>query len=105
MIVNENSGEVEQERQIEMILLHLEKLGHLSRDAEVRLQQFTERVFGRVHEHEVQKESLSSPEKANICKILSWRIRVVTATVQSISLEIDSMTRELPQRPKTELEG
>ena len=105
MIENGNSEKVVQERQIEMILHHLEKLDHLSRDAEMRLQQFTERFFGRVHEYAVQKESLSSPEKANICENLSWRVRAATATIQSISLEIDSMTRELPQKPKLESEG
>ena len=97
--MTEDADKPERERKIERILRQLEKLNQSSRDAELRLQLFTERFFGRVHEVEKQTEE-AIPSEANICEIASWLIMNTTTTITSISLEIDSMMRELPQEPK-----
>ena len=90
----------ERERKIESILRQLERLDHSGRDAELRLQQFTERFFGHVHKVGSQKDEAVPSDTANICEIISWRIMSATATISSISLEIDSMLRELPEESK-----
>ena len=97
-----NVEQAEQERKIENILRQLEKLDQFSRDAEMRLQLFTERLFGRVHEGGSQLQESSPTEAVNICETISWHIMNTTAAITSISLEIDSMMRELPEKPKTE---
>ena len=98
-----NVEQAEQERKIENILRQLEKLDQFSSDTDLELQEFTERLFGRVHEAEtkIQKETYPNRE-VNICETISWRIMKITAATTSISLEIDSMMRELPSKPKTE---
>ena len=99
-----NADKPERERKIENILRQLERLDHSSRDAELRLQQFTERFFGCVHKVESQKDEAAPSDTANICEIISWRIMCATAIISSISLEVDSMLRELPQEPSDESE-
>ena len=42
-------GDSEQEQKIGNILRQLEKLDQFSRDTDSRLQEFTKRLFGRVH--------------------------------------------------------
>ena len=96
----EDTDKPERERKIEGILRQLEKLDHFSRDTNARLQLFTERFFGRVHKVENRKDEAVPSDTANICEIISWRLINATATISSISLEIDSMMRELPQEPK-----
>ena len=103
--MTEDTDKPEQERKIESILRQLERLDHSSRDAELRLQQFTERFFGRVHKVGSQKDEAVPSDTANICEIISWRIMSVTTTISSISLEIDSMLRELPEESPEETVG
>ena len=97
----EDADKPERERKIENILRQLEKFDQFSRDTDVRLQLFTERFFGRVHKVENQKDKAVPSDTANICEIISWRIMSATATISRISLEIDSMMRELPQKSKS----
>ena len=92
----------ERERKIERILHQLEKFDQFSRDTDQRLQLFTERFFGRIHKVESPEKDETVPsDTANICEIISWRIMNATTTITSISLEIDSMMRELPQKSKS----
>ena len=98
--MTEDTDKPEQERKIDLILRQLEKLDQFSRDTDARLQLFTERFFGRVHKAKSQKDEAVPSDTANICEIISWRIMCATATISSISLEIDSMLRELPEEPK-----
>lgn len=91
-------------RKIESILRQLEKLDRLSQDTDLRLQEVTERLFGRVHKAEPKIQKDASPNEAiNICETILWRIRNTTAAFISISLDIDAMIGELPEKPKTEL--
>ena len=93
----EDADKPERERKIENILRQLERLDHSSRGAELRLQQFTERFFGRVHKVGSQKDEAVPSDTVNISGTILWRIMSATTTISSISLEIDSMLRELPE--------
>lgn len=98
-----NVEPVKQDRKIENILHQLENLNHSSRDTEERLQSFTKRLFGRIHEIETnnQKEAYLN-EEGNICETILWRIMDTTAAITRISLEIDAMLLELPKMESKE---
>jgi len=91
-----DESDVKLGRQAADILEQLEKLEPFSEEVKAKLNRFSEELFGFIH----GKKEADQMAERSICEKILCRISSVSTALEDMSVELDSMLNELPQKMK-----
>lgn len=87
-------GVAEREGKVVEIMNHLKQLEKVSEEIEVKLNSFSEGLFGFVHDTKREERVMESDN----CGIIMYRVANISDILNDMSTELNVMLNELPQK-------